>query len=353
MASVRPSAPEVPLETWRSLLDAAIAFRAVQPWEWLHDQDVFALVDEAQRPWFPSVLGAAGQVFGVALYRGEAGLRFLLETVPTLEACPRDAAFMQDALLMDWGAKKSLQPEDLAVLARLGHVPLPRERKAWPCFRSHCPGWFPWFLEQAEAVALTAGLRATVACAELARSQQDFFSPCEAADDLLPTVQMRDALAGPLRPAQVEWRHWQLPTPVTPATPSTPDSWAALKTLPLATGREMQFDVFHLIAPVADGARPYFPRIALMVDGHTGFIHAMEMAPPDRFWGDLVTATWTKALLGAGTRPEFVSVAREEWFLALQPLAAAAGMRLLLQDDLPFVAEARESLERFHPGGRL
>src|SRR5258708_9447468 len=156
MARRQPKPPSVPLPVWQELLVAANAFRTVQPWAWLDDADIFALIDDDGRPWFPSVLGAAGLVFGLALYRGESGLRFLLETAATLEDSPRDAAFMQDALLLEWGAKQDLAPQYLAVLAALGHRPRPRERHAWPSFRSHSPGWLPCHFDEAEARALTA-----------------------------------------------------------------------------------------------------------------------------------------------------------------------------------------------------
>ncbi len=171
----RPSAPEVPLPAWRGLLDAARAVRAVEPWEWMDDTDVFALVDEENRPWFPSV-----------------------------------------------------------------------------------------------------------------------------------------------------------------------------QALPVNKEAALEFDVFHLMTPVADGARPYFPRMAMLADGASGYIHAMEMAPPERAWGDLVVATWSKGWSSLQARPEAIAIRRSEWLPPLAPLAAALGLRVDLRVELPFIDEARASLELFH-----
>jgi hypothetical protein len=344
----RPATPEVPPAVWRELLDAASAFRAAQPWTWLDDMDVFALVDEGGRSFFPSVLGAAGQVFGLALYRGEPGLRFLFEGVIACDDVPRDAAFLQDAILLDWGAKKALAPEDLAVLAALGHAPRACEHRAWPCFRSHAPGWFPWFLDAAEARALTRGARALLACAELARVDEDFFAPCDEDDRVLPTVALADALAGPLQPAQVEWRRWELGPAPSPAPVAPPPAWSAVRALPINPRGTLEFDIFHLLSPVADTGRPYFPRMTLLADGGSGYIYGMEMAAPDRAWGDLVVSTWEKAWRSAKFRPATILIRREEWLPSLQPLAESLGLKLELRDDLPFIDEARESLERFH-----
>ncbi len=340
--------PPVPLEVWQDLLAAAKEFHTARPWEYLGDREVFALTDGQRQPWFPSVLGAGGEVFGVVLYRGLAGLRFLLEAAVMLKADPDSAMFLQDALMLDWGAKRDLRPPDLAVLAALGHAPRARERQAWPCFRSHRPGWFPWFLEEGEARELTAGLRATLACVELARGQPGFFSSRAKAAGLLPTVTMREALAGPLRPAQVEWRHWQLPPPALPAVVMPTPGIAALAALPQAARSIMEFDVFHSFPPVTDGARPYFPRLALMADGRSGFIHGMEMAAPGRTWQELTTAIWTQAVRQAGARPEFIRVRRPEWMASLRPLAETLGARLLFEDSLPAIDGARQALDRFN-----
>ena len=299
------------------------------------------------------MLGAARQVFGLVLYRGEAGLRFLFESVPAMDVIGRDAIFLQDALMLDWGAKKALAPEELVILAALGHAPKPRERCAWPCFRSHSPGLFPWFIDEAEARELTNGLRATLACLELAAQKPDFFAPCNQQDDLLPTVVMREALAGPLRLSQVEWRRWQLPPLEKPAPPQPAAGWLSdLMLLPQPKNTMMEFDLFNFSRPVADDARPYFPKGGLVVDGRTGFVYVIEMAARDSSWGDLVLSILAKAMRRAGARPASISIHRSDWFLALQPLAASLGVRLLLKEELPFIEEARASLEQFSARSR-
>lgn len=344
MATLRPKTPQVPLPVWQELLAAATSFRTAKPWLWMEDQDVFALIDDDGRPWFPSVLGAAGQVFGMALYRGETGLRFLLETSQTLEDSPQDALYAQDAILMDWGLKDALSPEELAVLAEIGHRPKPRERNAWPCYRSHSPGWFPWHLDEAEARTLTVGIRATLACAELVRADPDFFAPSELDDSLLPTVTMAATRAGSLQPAQIEWRQWLLQPPPQPPALLPPPGWSELAQRPKSAALVLEFDIFHAMAPTLDGDRPYFPRLALVADGKSGFIYAMELAEPARPWGDLVLAVWHKALFSLRARPAVIAIRRPEWISALSPLVEPLGIKLSLVDELPFIAEAREAM---------
>ena len=336
--------PQVPLPVWRDLLAASMEFRREQPWAWLDDDMVFALIDDDGGPWYPLVLGAASQVFGLALYRGEAGLRFVLETSKTLEDSPQDALYMQDALLMDWGAKHALGPEELAVLAELGHRPKARERNAWPCYRSHSPGWFPWHLVETEARALTIGIRATLACAELVRSEPDFFAPSERDETVLPTVTIAATQSGTLQADQVEWRRWLLPPPASPVAPVTPAAWSELLQRPKSPTLVLEFEIFHTMMPTLDGDRPYFPRLGLVADGNSGFIYAMDLAAPDRLWADLVTAVFSKAFSGLKVRPKAIAIRRPEWVEALRPPIEKLGIQLKLVPELPMIDEAREAM---------
>jgi hypothetical protein len=353
MAARRPKIPQVPLPVWRDLLAAALAFKAAKPWQWLDDCDVFALIDDDGRPWFPSVLGAAGRVFGLVLYRGETGLRFLLETSKHLEDSPQDALYAQDALMMDWGSKNALSPEELKVLAEIGHQPKTRERNAWPCYRSHSPGLFPWHLDEPEARALAAGIRAALACAELARADSDFLAPRDLDETLLPTVTMAATREGNLLPVQVEWRTWLLPPPPSPVAVAVPPDWSELRLRPLKSGLMLEFDIFHTMMPTLDGDRPYFPRVGLVADSKSGFVYAVDMAGPTRPWADLVISVWHKVLFNLRERPGAIAIRRPEWVHALSPLTENLGIKLLVVDELPFIDEARDAiLQKFGGGGR-
>jgi hypothetical protein len=342
------SFPRVPMPVWRELLEASLAFRAARPWELMCDADNFALIDDQQLPWFPAVLGGAGQVFGLALYRGAGGLRYLLDGVGHVDEMSPDVMFLQDALLMDWGTKNALEPEELKILTQLGYAPKPHDRLGWPSYRSHVPGLYPWPLTEKEARELTTGIRATLACYALVAKRPDFFAPGEAEGRLFPTVSIRDALSGQLHENHIEWRHWQLPPPEIPASPVPGPGWlSTLLALPQKPNFTLEFDDFYSTEPVADGTRPYFPRVSLMADGKSGYIYGMEMSGSGTAWGKQILSVWSKAIFSARSRPETICIQRGEWMPALQPLADSLGIRLKLKDALPFISEARASLEQF------
>jgi hypothetical protein len=76
--------PSVRLNAWQDPLAAAA-------WTCLEDRDLFAPTDDGGQPWFSPAPEAAGQAFGLALYRGEAGRRFLFEVAPPLAGDPRES----------------------------------------------------------------------------------------------------------------------------------------------------------------------------------------------------------------------------------------------------------------------
>jgi hypothetical protein len=214
------------------------------------------------------------------------------------------------------------------------------------------PGLFPWYLTPGEARELADGLRATCACIRFALRAPGFFAPRERDVSLFPTVRMADALAGPLQPEQVVWRRWLCPPLPAPAVVFPPPEIDELLGLPLAPEGVMEFDVFHAFAPVSAPARPYFPRVGLLVDGRSGFIYAMEMVPPALPWEDLVRRVWLKAIRTARARPAYYHVQHPEWIEALAPLAGALGGKVVLRQQLPRFVEARASLDQFSQNRR-
>ena len=64
------------LEQWQRLYAAAAEVKALAPWQWMHEGDLFAVEDPASgRIGFVSIMGAVGEHFAVAVYLGGEGLR--------------------------------------------------------------------------------------------------------------------------------------------------------------------------------------------------------------------------------------------------------------------------------------
>jgi hypothetical protein len=335
--------PAVDLDAWRTALDAALAFRDLAPWDWMHDTAISVFVDEKNAPWFACVLGGGGEVFGLVLYRGEEGFRgmHLLHQVET-EADMEEARFAQSAIDVTWGSKKQLDRFDLERLQALGYVPARGARRAWPSFRSHRPGTVPWHLDAAEVRVLTAALPQVCRFAASLRSFPNVYLDREAYEFpmLSPTVE---------NPTEMEWRHWLPPQPPPPVAVRLPEEAAArFRALPKAGKVAMELDLSHSPAPVQDEGRPFFPQQAMVVDAASGFVHAVQLIAPDQIGPVELGNALLKAIGDTGVRPRELRFLRPALAESLRPLAEQLGItRVNVVDHLPMIAEARASLAAF------
>ncbi|MFH1519517.1 MAG: hypothetical protein ABIE75_02990 [Candidatus Omnitrophota bacterium] len=143
------------LEEWRRLYEAALALKAIAPWDWMWDSDMFAVQNPVDGEFgYCCVLGANREVFGFAVYLGSEGLRGYLGLISG-DIGPRDHDLLHTkrCLLASFEDRKYLPKDGLAVIKQLGLEF--SGSKAWPQFQSYQPGYLPWQLTRDEAVYLT------------------------------------------------------------------------------------------------------------------------------------------------------------------------------------------------------
>lgn len=175
---VLPPSRELPyipptLQQWGDLFDAAIEFRDSRCYEWVDDTQLFGVADRASGSvWYCLILGNSGGVRGLVAYEGPMGLATLLETLDP-NANPEDAIGPNAprSLLMFFGSRDKMDPEDLGVIKRLNLRF--RGPNQWPQFRSVVPGYRPWYLAGDEAVAMTLIIRQSLEVARKLREQPD------------------------------------------------------------------------------------------------------------------------------------------------------------------------------------
>jgi len=168
MSNLSPSIPE-----WKDLYNAAIEFKQIECWNWMEDSDLFGVQNpEDGEIGYCCVLGALGEVFGLAVYLGAEGLNEYLK-VQSGEIAPKDFdAVHQRCLLASFEDRRLLQRPDLEVIKKLGLKF--RGSKSWSLFRSYQPGYYPWYLNKKEAIFLTIALQ----------QAKEVFIPCIAIGEL-------------------------------------------------------------------------------------------------------------------------------------------------------------------------
>src|SRR3989338_1822045 len=101
---MNPSVDENPpsLAEWKELYKQAVKFKEIAPWCWMWDSNLFGVKNpEDGETGYCCVLGAAGEVFGLVVYKGCEGLDGYWKTVHHPELVRRhDAIHLKKCLLL-------------------------------------------------------------------------------------------------------------------------------------------------------------------------------------------------------------------------------------------------------------
>jgi len=340
-----PVAPQVPLDLWRELYQAAAAFQVLAPWRWMNDDHVLGINNE-HGVRLISVLGGMSEVFGLASYRGSGGANFLLRLLRgDFAPDTRDAIYYQDALLVDFVPSKELRPQDRVNLKRIQFQPAASRPRLFPKFTCYRPGYVPWFIEEGEARCLLDDLLKEVRFAGLLQTNPGFCGSHRPGE--VPFFP--GAAVEPLALAQFEWHSLSpvaLPSdpPVSPQTLDLP----ALLDIPPVAGSAWELTAFYSGASISEKPRPYWPKLALGVDAGTGMVLGFQLGAPQETMAEVAAQAVRKCIQATGARPAAIKVDSVNLFRALEPLARALNAKLIQAKSLPLSQEARRSLEAYN-----
>ena len=333
---------------WRALYEAAGRFHKAAPWMWMEDEDVFGVQDpETGVVGYCCVMGALGEHFALAVYRGSEGLAGLWEvrSCPAPELVePVEMLALQDCLMASFEDREMIEPPDRDVIKELGLKF--RGRNAWPQFRSYRPGYLPWLLTASEARGLTVALEQALIVAERLYENPTLLPE--------PTPDGKYLVRVPKRADDGTWQ-WRdakrQPAPL-PAGPkaATPDKRriGRCKDGLDRTEGTMELDFFYTPSAVQgeDGGRPFYPYLILAADAASGMILGNEMALPSEIESALPAALLS-ILEAVEMLPATVAVQREDALELLTPTAKELDVELVLVERLRAVEEARAALFEF------
>ena len=341
-------APEIPIETWRALYEAADTLGELRLWECMGDSELLGVDDpHTDGPVLGAVMGGLGEVFGIALHHGPAALRWVIELATHDEPDVDLEEFLSIAVVkVEFVPKSELSPEDKRRVKALGFAPRGGPRGKWPLFQSHRPGYLPWHIDESDARLLLHALPRLTALGAAVRplyeNDDDFSSDGFA-------FYPKDRAPGPLRLDEVEWRRVEAP-PEPPAASFSVDevTVAILAKLPRQPSVVLEVEAFCGVGSIAEGGengRPWLVKAALTVEAESGFIAAME---PGSGPGDPLEVMAGRALVAGmkalGIRPGAVHLKSRRAADALAALAAQLGVPLKLRGVLPAVDEARDAM---------
>ncbi len=332
---------DLPLDLERELVSAALAFRAAEPWRELANSDYLLVEDGTRGARALSVLGNGGQQYGLQAYAAECAMEWLalidqIDAMPTL--APTAMFELLDGESLELGSKKEADTRDLARLKRAGYQPALRTRMAWPMFRQFRPAHFPWHVEEAAARRLIGDLARARRWAELAPGLEGRDPDVSVVLRKLPLVAADLTTERAWTAADLRWVPLKLPAQRSPA-PLAVDAaeLAAWRKLPRKAGEWLWVDERPQMMQIRGeaGGAPYFPRLAVCLDGRSGMAFPPGMGPAARPYGTSAREALGQALRFMKGRPAEVRTPNMHLAGALEPWLRQADIVLKVQKEPP------------------
>lgn len=343
-------------EEWRKLYELAGKVKALAPWEWMFEDEVFGVQDpETGVTGFVSVMGAAGEHLSVALYQDAGAVYDFLELHDQAEE--EEGGDMLSAMRIieipqvqvSFEDSGDLEKEDKAIIKQLGLKF--RGAKNWTKFRSYAPGLFPWFITGAEARRLITALEQLLDVAPRCRDNEDLLAPDEDGTIFLVRVPREEN-------GQTLWEDKILkveePEPEPIMVPIDEDTLAQAKQLQRARADlEIEFSMMPMPTSEKKNERPFFPYMLMVADSASGALLGAEMFQPLPSVLDMygrLPQTLTDLFLRLEAVPESIQLRNELAAELLEPLAEELEFELELTDELPAIDQAMEMMSQMMPG---
>lgn len=153
------------LDSWRRLFDAAIRFKQLACWNWMGDEDYFAITNPATGELgYCVVNGADGMEFGLNVYYGPKADIYLQEYLNSdgglFHEDKQEMMHSARAVCVTFEDRSELDKDDLQLIRMLAYKF--RGSSAWPLFRHYEPGFSVWGLNSEQVGFLTAALEQAV-----------------------------------------------------------------------------------------------------------------------------------------------------------------------------------------------
>lgn len=288
------------------------------------------------------VLGLHGEVFGLAAYLGAEGFR-VLDRIRTGKLKPNDdeIRFGFPCLLTSFEGRKELETDDLALVRSTGITF--RGRNAWPQFRSHRRGWYPWLLDRREVEALTeVAQQATAVCARL-RDEPNLLNSPRPGELFVREGQEDGGWVD-------RWMVPEQPAPTRyPVVILGEEEVAALRRLAFDRAGTWEADLFYAPTPTRENRddRPYYPVASAWVDRESGVILCIDLQPatddPDR-WASVLVGQFLAQVRKHHRVPAEIQVQRSSVKTALAQVSEILGCRLTVARRLPAMQEMKKQM---------
>ena len=323
---------------WKALFELAVQYKRLQPWQWMSDIDMFAVVDpESEQTGYCCVLGEAGEKYGLAVYIGDEGFRSLIAITQSDEQIE---PYEQRSLLLSFDDRANLTEEDYRLIKDLGLSF--RGRNAWPTFRSFVPGCVPWLLEKWEVRFLTTILEQVIHVCQRVKDDPQLIEPRN--DRIFARVAKRTD-SGDV------WTDGSVPDTVQaedryPGCFVSEVELARIRRAYPVQKRIFECDVSYFPEPVQDEGdeRPYFPYLYLCLDASSGMVIDYQLMH-HKHAAEQIQQRFVQLIQKIGYIPAAVHIDNKDTYFILSPLATKLGIELM-QAELPGIHQVKQGMFR-------
>jgi len=333
------------LDFWPETLELAKEYYREKPWEYLGDEQLFAIHEPVtDKILYCSILGNAQELYGLAVYIDFDGLTTLFNILSGEHYQGFDILQGQRSLLLSFEDRNDLEKEEYDLI-KTYDIPF-RGKKAWPSFRSFKPGFYPWFMDNEEAYLLLVALEETLKIVEEVKGGVEL--PHLIADDgiliRVPKIEkdyyyFENSFIGldellSLKP-KVELEICELDI-------------RRLKKIKKIVPIEMEYIITYVDMPIegeGEDGRPFFPIIIIAADHESGQIIHHDMKPT---MSDVskVQTEFIELIKKMGGLPSTI-LTNNQTALKIEPVAEALGIHIEILTELPVVDEILEGLQGF------
>ncbi len=330
------------MQEWKQLFAAAIEFKKTEAWAWMDDDQIFGVQNpENGEIGYCCIMGALGELFGLGVYVGTDGLE-AYHDIQAGRTGREDLLYTQDCLLASFEDRKLLDSEDLAIIKKLGLKF--RGRNAWPVFRSHVPGYYPWHLNQGEARFLTTALERGREVALMIREDETLLKKVKKGLYLVQVSRAEgDGVVWETRHLKPAALREKVQREVPPDVITEADL-QRLRGKKVQRGMTWEADLFFAPMPVREGkGRPFFPYVMLVVDRYSGLVLECEIVPHPAHLSAFQKGLFELLERGASL-PEQVLLSKSDLQRLLEPITGSLNITSRVVNRLEAIEDARTSL---------
>jgi hypothetical protein len=350
----------------RTLCSLAAEIKALSPWQWMEETDVFGVEDpDTGEIGFVSVMGNVGEYEAVAVYPGAEGIYGFIDFQTDPSASP-DRLIEIPQVQLSFSESEFLEKRDRELLKGSGLKFTGRK----PLFRSYRPGFLPWFITLNEARLLIHALSQTLEMTKRFAEQpvtlpddgdgetEPFLVRVPRQENASHREDTKSRTSSPRSGLIWEDQIKRISRPTPPSIEITIDSvlLSDLKSIPLSA---MQLEADLFIGPGRVGKpheRPLALYMLMVADRFSGFILGFEALSAEHSLATMYASVPEKIaqlLWQNKALPKQILVRSDLLLGLLKPLEKELKIQIRTANKLPSIDEAAASMAKWLQTGKV